>query len=88
MGGEELAQTFKSLQIFAKLLDLLAESAAQFSLELKGVETQAQGRQINFQQLLNHVQLLKTTPCFNYPGSAATAASLDSLSHLVGAQFN
>jgi len=68
MRGEYLEQTYKSLQIFAKLLNLLAESTAQFSVELEGVQARAQGRRMRLQQLQEHVQFFKATPLFNYPG--------------------
>lgn len=85
--GEELEQTYKSLQIFTKLLDLLAQNTTQFSKELEAVQSRLQDRRTNLQHLHHCTQLFKTTQCFDYPGSAAGAFSIDSLSNVVGAHL-
>lgn len=85
--GEELERTYKSVQIFAKLLDLLAQSTTQFSKELETIQTRVQDRRTSLHHLHHYTQVLKATPCLDYPGSAAGAFSIDSLSNLVGAHM-
>jgi hypothetical protein len=84
---EDIKQAHQLLQIFTKTSQLLEDGNTKLQSDLAEFETRAQVRQQSVQELYQHVHVFMETPSYAYPGSAAGAYNLESLSSLVGARF-